>query len=243
MSKIAIGEAFEKVITSMEGYVDEVQQNVNSIFEDFEKIIKENVWKVLYDTGVGLENTYNSEVLGNIKAEIKKWSEEEGSYVKVTERFKMGEEAKSKAQSQQDSIVDKINNIQEIGVIKQSMPNFEDTAFETEKVKQGLEELASKTGELNTLVEDKDAELEALSEENESVKTIVNVGITYGRTIANFTSKVMEKINNILSDNISNMSSDNESAIATGKQNAEAFNQSIDEQVSSMESILTDIFG
>ena len=85
--------------------------------------------------------------------------------------------------------------------------------------------------------------MDRLSEENESVKTIVNVGITYGDSIASFVTKVTERISVFLSEQIDSMEQLNEAAVEEAKQSAERFNQSIDDTLTSMNGFLDDLFG
>ena len=244
MAQIAIGEAFENVIQLMSEYVNEVQEEVNKVFEEFHQVaVVENPWEVLYKTASLLENTYNEQVLEAVKNEINNWAEGEGSYVSLTVRFKMGEEAKAEAQKQQGQIVDEISNIPATTIISDSQPDFLNTTFELEAVNRKLEEISNEAQRLTEIAEEKNSQLNGLSEENESVKTIVNVGITYGASIANFVSKVTEKISAFLSEQVDSMEQQNETAIEDAKQSAEKFNQSIDETLTSMNGFLEDLFG
>ena len=244
MAQIAIGEAFENVIQLMSEYVNEVQEEVNKVFEEFHQVaVVENPWEVLYKTASLLENTYNEQVLEAVKSEINSWAEGEGSYVSLTVRFKMGEEAKGEAQRQQGQIVDEINNIPQTTIISDSWPDFLNTTFELEAVKRKLEEISNEAQRLTEIVEEKNSQLNGLSEENESVKTIVNVGITYGASIANFVSKVTEKISAFLSEQVDSMEQQNEAAVEDARESAEKFNQSVDETLNSMNGFLEDLFG
>lgn len=244
MTKIAIGEAFEAVIQTMSDYVSEVENEVFEVFEEFHQVaVIDNPWEILYKTAKSLESTYNEQVLGQVKNEINKWAESEGSYVSLTNRFKMGEDAEAEAQRQQDEIVDEINNIQVISRISDAQPNFLNTEFELNSVKSKLEEISTQAQKLIEIVEEKNEHLKNLSEENASVKTIVNVGITYGDSIANFVTKVTEKISAFLSEQIDSMEQSNEAALDDAKQAAEEFNQYIDDILSYMDSNLDDIFG
>lgn len=244
MAQIAIGEAFESAIQTMSEYVSEVQTEVNNVFEEFHQVaVVDNPWEVLYKTAKSLESTYNESVLGGIKNEINDWAESEGSYVSLTVRFKMGEDAKTEAERQQNEIVDEIARIPEITVISDTQPDFLNTKFELEAVKTKLEEISTQAQKLTEIVDEKNGQLTGLSEENESVKTIVNVGITYGASIANFVTKVTEKISDFLSEQIDSMEQLNEVAVEDAKQSAERFNQSIDDTLTSMNGFLEDLFG
>lgn len=244
MSQIAIGEAFESAIQTMSEYVSEVQIEVVNVFEEFRQVaVDDHPWEVLYRTAVNLEQSYNEQVLGAIKNEINNWAEGEGSYVSLTERFKMGEDAKVEAQRQQIQIVEEISSIPEISLLSESAPDFLNTRFELEAVKTRLEEISNSAQKLNDIAEEKNSALTGLSEENESIKTIVNVGITYGTSIAEFVSKVTEKISDFLSEQIDSMEQKNEVAVEQAKHAAEKFNQSIDDTLTSMNGFLEDLFG
>lgn len=244
MAQIAIGEAFESAIQTMSEYVSEVQAEVNNVFEEFHQVaVIDNPWEVLYKTAASLESTYNESVLGGVKNEINNWAESDGSYVSLTVRFKMGDEAKTEAERQQNEIVEEIEQIPEITMISETQPDFLNTKFELEAVKAKLEEISTQAQKLTEIVEEKNEKLTGLSEENESVKTIVNVGITYGASIANFVTKVTERISDFLSEQIDSMEQLNEAAIEDAKQSAERFNQSIDETLTNMNGFLEDLFG
>lgn len=244
MSQIAIGEAFESAIQTMSEYVSEVQSEVDKVFEDFHQVaVIDNPWEVLYKTVANLEAAYNDQVLGAVKNEINNWAEGEGSYVSLTVRFKMGEDAKTEAERQQNQIVEEITSVPEISVISETTPDFLNTKFELEAVKTKLEEISTGAQRLNEIVEEKNSVLTSLSEENESIKTIVNVGITYGASIASFVSKVTEKISAFLSEQIDSMEQHNEAAVEEAKQAAERFNQTIDDTLTSMNGFLEDLFG
>ena len=149
MSQIAIGEAFENAITTMSEYVNEVKAEVDKIFDDFYQVaVNDHPWEVLYKTAAKLEETYNAEVLGGIKKQINDWAEGEGSYVKLTVRFRMGEDAENEAKKQQGQIVDEIENIQEITKFSEANPDFSNTHFELEAVKTRLEEISNNTDKL-----------------------------------------------------------------------------------------------
>lgn len=244
MAQIAIGEAFESAIQTMSEYVSEVQAEVDKVFEEFHQVaVIENPWEVLYKTALSLESTYNEQVLGAVKNEINNWAEGEGSYVSLTVRFKMGDEAKTEAERQQSQIVEEITSIPEVSAISESQPDFLNTTFELEAVKSKLEEISSQAQRLTEITEEKNGQLNGLSEENESVKTIVNVGITYGASIASFVTKVTERISVFLSEQIDSMEQLNEAAVEEAKQSAERFNQSIDDTLTSMNGFLDDLFG
>lgn len=244
MAQIAIGEAFESAIQTMSEYVSEVQAEVDKVFEEFHQVaVIENPWEVLYKTALLLESTYNEQVLGAVKNEINNWAEGAGSYVSLTVRFKMGDEAKTEAERQQSQIVEEITSIPEVSAISESQPDFLNTTFELEAVKSKLEEISSQAQRLTEITEEKNGQLNGLSEENESVKTIVNVGITYGASIASFVTKVTERISVFLSEQIDSIEQLNEAAVEEAKQSAERFNQSIDDTLTSMNGFLDDLFG
>ena len=244
MPQIAIGEAFESAIQTMSEYVNEIQAEVKNVFEEFHQVaVIEHPWEVLYRTAANLEKSYNEQGLDAVKAEINNWAEGEGSYVRLTERFKMGEDAKTEAERQQNQIVEEITNIQGVTTLSESTPDFLNTRFELEAVKTRLEEISGNAQKLREIVDEKNSSLNSLSEENESVKTIVNLGITYGDSIANFVTKVTEKISEFLSEQIDSMEQQNEVAIEEAKQAAEKFNQSIDDTLTSMNGFLEDLFG
>ena len=112
MTQIAIGEAFNSAIQTMEEYISEIQAEVNNVFNEFHQVaVVDNPWEVLYNTAASLEQTYNEQVLQAVKNQINNWAEGEGSYVSFTVRFKMGDEAKAEAERQQYEIVDAINNL------------------------------------------------------------------------------------------------------------------------------------
>lgn len=244
MTQIAIGEAFNSAIQTMEEYISEIQAEVNNVFNEFHQVaVVDNPWEVLYNTAASLEQTYNEQVLQAVKNQINNWAEGEGSYVSFTVRFKMGDEAKAEAERQQCEIVDVINNVPESTVISETKPNFLNTNFVLEDVKTKLEEISTLAKKLNDIVESKDSQLNSLSEENESVKTITNVGIIYGTSIASFVSKVTEKISEFLSEQIDSMEQQNETAVEEVKQSVERFNQSIDDTINDINSFLEDLFG
>lgn len=244
MAQIAIGEAFESAIQTMSEYVSEVQAEVGKVFDEFYKVaVIENPWEVLYKTASSLESIYNEQVLSEVKNEINNWAEGEGSYVSLTVRFKMGDEAKTEAERQQNQIVEEIRAIPEVSVISDAQPDFLNTKFELDSVKVKLEQIYTQAEKLTEIVDEKNGQLNELSGENESIKTIVNVGITYGDSIANFVTKVTERISVFLSEQIDSMEQLNEATIEDAKQSAEKFNQSIDNTLTSMNSFLEDLFG
>lgn len=244
MPQIAIGEAFESAIQTMSEYVSEVQAEVDKVFEEFHQVaVIEHPWEVLYKTAANLESSYNEQVLGAVKNEINNWAEGDGSYVSLTVRFKMGEDAKTEAERQQNQIVEEITNISEVALISESAPDFLNTRFELELVKTRLEEISNSAQRLTEIADEKNSALTGLSEENESVKTIVNVGITYGASIANFVSKVTEKISAFLSEQIDSMEQQNEVAVEEAKQAAEKFNQSIEDTLTSLDGFFDNLFG
>ena len=244
MTQIAIGESFESTIQIMREYVSEIQDAVYKVFEDFHQVsVLEHPWELLYKTAVNLEKSYNEQVLETIKTEINNWAEGEGSYVNLTVRFKMGEEAKKEAERQQNLIIEEISSIPEITLISESNPDFLNTRFELELIKQRLEEISTYSQKLTEIVDEKNNALTSLSEENGSVSTIVNVGITYGVSISNFVTKVTDKISIFLSEQLDSIEQQNEFAVEEAKQSAKKFNQSIDETLTSMNGFLEDLFG
>lgn len=243
MSQIAIGELFNSAIQVVEDYVNEVQSEIESVFDEFHKVaVIDNQLEPLYRIASSLETTYNEQVLQGIKTAISSWTEGEGSYVQITQRFKMGEDAKVQAETQQSQIVDAICNIPEITIISENSPDFTNSKFETENIKSKLDEISTQSKKLKDIAEEKNAELVRLSEENESIKTIVNVGITYGLSISSFVIKVTEEISNYLSEQMNTMEQENESAIDNAQQEAERFNQSMDETINSLKNLLSDLF-
>lgn len=243
MSQIAIGELFNSAIQVVEDYVNEVQIEIESVFDEFHKVaVIDNQLEPLYRIASSMETTYNEQVLQGIKTAISSWTEGEGSYVQITQRFKMGEDAKAQAETQQSQIVDVICNIPEITIISDNLPDFTNSNFETENIKSKLDEISTRSKKLKDIAEEKNAELVRLSEENESIKTIVNVGVTYGLSISNFVIKVTEEISNYLSEQMNTMEQENESAIDNAQQEAERFNQSMDENINSIKNFLSDLF-
>ena len=237
MTQIAIGESFESTIQIMREYVSEIQDGVYKVFEDFHQVsVLEHPWELLYKTAVNLEKSYNEQVLETIKTEINNWAEGEGSYVNLTVRFKMGEEAKKEAERQQNLIIEEISSIPEITLISESNPDFLNTRFELELIKQRLEEISTYSQKLTEIVDEKNNALTSLSEENGSV-------ITYGVSISNFVTKVTDKISIFLSEQLDSIEQQNEFAVEEAKQSAKKFNQSIDETLTSMNGFLEDLFG
>ena len=155
----------------------------------------------------------------------------------------MGEEAKQEAERQQNLIIEEISSIPEITLISESNPDFLNTRFELELIKQRLEEISTYSQKLTEIVDEKNNALTSLSEENGSVSTIVNVGITYGVSISNFVTKVTDKISIFLSEQLDSIEQQNEFAVEEAKQSAKKFNQSIDETLTSMNGFLEDLFG
>lgn len=241
MANIAIGEAFERVVDLMSGYTDEIECEVSNIFNELNDILRNNPWQVIYKTGLGLQKAYNEEVIERIKTEIHIWEEGDGSYVYITKRFKMGNDATSIARSQQDRIVEKIDHIKVIDVF--SGFDGSETHFDVDIIKSNLEGLLSNAARLSSIVENNDRELNSLITENESIKSIVNVGIIFGKSIANFTQKVIEQIRLILSEQFDEMIRKNDDAIVNANNEAERFSQSLDDQVASMQSLLNELFG
>lgn len=242
MATIAIGEAFEQAIRTMEDYVEEVGGEIERLFDELHKLaIEEHQWEVLYKTAKGLENQYNEEVLEAIKKEIGEWAESDGSYVALCKRFKMGKDAEGEARKQQNEIVDKITGQHESDKLGET-PDFSNTSFDTEEIKKRLEEIAHNTDKIRNIAEGKDGELEKLSGQNESVRTLVSVGLTYGQSIANFVTEVTKKISDFLADQIDNINKDNDASIEAAVSKAEKFNEQIKGTTDSMKTILDDLF-
>lgn len=244
MSQIETGEAFKKVIQIIEEYVESVEGEVEGIFEEFYQLsLVDNQWEALYNTGSGLERVYNEEVLMPIKEKIVEWSEGDGSYVQLTKRFHMGDEATNTATIQQNEIINTIENINPIEKFASNTSiDFSNTTFELESIKVKLEDFQVQAKAINEIVEEKSSLLNSLSEENGSVKTIVAVGIAYGHTINNFVSKVTTKIAEFISNRIDIMNTENESAIEADREIVTKFNQEIEDSVNEMHQVLEDIF-
>lgn len=243
MAKIAIGDAFEKAIRTMEDYVEEVGGEIERLFDELHELaVKENQWEVLYETAKGLENQYNEEVLEAIKKEIGKWAESDGSYEALCERFKMGAEAKDKAKEQQDKIVEKIESQNESQRISEETPDFSNTSFDTEQIKKRLVDIARDTDKIRSIAEEKDGELKELSEDNESVRTLVSVGLTYGQSIANFVTEVTKKISDFLAEQINHINMDNTNSIEAAVSKAKEFNAQIEGTKDSMQTLLDGLF-
>ena len=242
MATIAIGEAFEEAIRTMEDYVEEVGREIEKLFDELHELaVKENKWEVLYETAKGLENQYNEEVLEEIKKEIGEWAESDGSYVALCKRFKMGKDAEGEARKQQNEIVDKITGQHESDKLGET-PDFSNTSFDTEEIKKRLGEIAHNTDKIRSIAEEKDGKLKELSEDNESVRTLVSVGLTYGQSIANFVTEVTKEISDFLADQIDNINKDNTNSIDAAVSKAEKFNEEIKGTTDSMKNILADLF-
>lgn len=242
MAQIAIGELFINAITTMNEYVEEVQEVVEEIFDKLREFIEEKPYKPLYQTAKSLEEVYNEQVLQEIKKAISEWAEGSGSYVGMTERFRMGEEAKEQAQMQQDQIVEKINELPLIMAIADSRPDFTQTVMDEGSIKERLQEISKYSNKLQEIAEDKNTILEHLREENESVATIITVGITFGNSIANFITIVTNRISDFMSEELDSLVEVNGVTNETTVQGAEKFLQELEDEINQMDRIMADLF-
>ena len=243
MAQIAIGEAFEGAIITMNEYAEEVKNKVDEIFEELRQCcVVENQLEPLYKVAESLENMYNEHVLQQIKTSILSWAEGEGSYVRMTEIFRMGDDARNQAQNQQDTIVESINSMSEIMVIRDSRPDFSQTRFEKERIETKLQDISHQSKKLDEIAEEKNSELKRLGEENESIRTIISVGIIYGKSIANFVGTVTEKISGLLGQELDRMMSESKIAVDSAESEAEKFIQAMDEEIRNLDSIMAELF-
>lgn len=242
MSKVAIGEEFSGAIIIMEDYVEEVTKKVNDIFEKFNDCINENTYKVLYDSAKLLEENYNEKVLENIKSSIKEWADGDGSYVSQVKRWKMGDDAIESAQRQQDDIVEKIDSISDIVVISENTQDFSQSHFDPEIVKVNLEDIVEFSKGLEEIVEDKVSELKKLGEENSTIRVIIAVAVTYGKSISTFVQTTTEMASNIISENFERIFSENEEAEEVSKEESEKKVQEMEECSKNLDAIFESLF-
>lgn len=243
MAQIAIGDAFETTIQTMEEYVDEVQKITNSVFEEFEDLINEHPWEIIYDTASKLEEVYNTEVLAEIQKHMENWENEEGSYVAVVQRFKMGQEAEDEARRQQDAIVDKMRDLTDIVVISELALDFTNTHFDLELVRKGLESISDNVqNRLPEIVSEKQTKLTEQAEENEIVKSIVNIGILYGESISSFVIKAAKEIHNLLDSHTQTIEAAVDGVIDDAEEQVSLFTGTVEDSVASMRDFIEDLF-
>lgn len=243
MAQIAIGDAFEKTIQTMEDYVDDVQGAIESVFEDFEDLINEHPWEVIYDTASKLEEVYNTEVLAEIQKHMENWENEEGSYVAIVQRFKMGQEAEDEAKRQQDDIVDKIRDLTDIAVISELVLDFTNTHFDLELVRNGLESIADNVqNTLPEIVSEKQTKLTEQAKENGIVKSIVNIGILYGESISSFVIKAVKEIHELLDSHTQTIEAAVDGVIDDAEEQVHLFTGTVEDSVASMRTFIEELF-
>lgn len=243
MEFVAIGESFETAIDTIEDYVEAVYNEVTKVFSEFHRVaVVDNLYEPLYLTGKKLEEEFNTTVLEKIKNSLNEWADGEGSYTKLTEHYKMGEQAEQRARDQQSRIIQYIEDIKKVENFEEGAYNFEDTNFEKEKLVNDLQDIASSSNKIHDISSEYNQKLESLSQENSSVRTIVSVGITFGDSIANFITSVTGKIAEHVGVFLDDKSNKLDSAIESEKQKAKQFQDSIEDNVESLQSFLKDVF-
>lgn len=242
MANIAIGEAFVETISTMSEYVDTVQNQIEKVFNDFDFLIKNHPWEVTNKTAFKLQEKYNSEVLDEIQRKMGEWGGGEASYLALVRSFKMGEGAVNNAERQQNDIIDKIVSISHIEIIPEQR-NFIDSHFDLEIVRESLQSIADNVkSSLPATVNDYQSKLEKLSEENEIVKSIVNIGKLYGESIENFVTDAVDQIHKLLDQYTTHMETNMERALEDEEKKVNSFVQNVEQSVESMTNFIERLF-
>lgn len=204
--KIDLSESFEKSVSLIIEFVDEVQAEVTNIFEELEECNKENRYKLLNDISIKLQNEYNNSIIADLKIFINNnWIDTEYSFLSYCKRNLVGEDTENLAKRQEDYLKDKVNNIREVDIVK--ILN-DQTIYERHDITKRLIEIEANTKKLENIYEDKKNEFVSLKNENEAIDMIEPIIVRYAGAISIFIEKCSIHINEIMDDNLSIMKKD-----------------------------------
>ena len=224
-------------------YVDEIKEQINSIFQEFHVcVVEQNQYKPAYDIAENLERIYNEEIVQKIKEEIQGWAEDEGCYVGIVKNWSAGEDAEAEAQRQQETIVEHIQEIQEIAVISESRPDFSASNWERDTLKEKFEEISGSAQTLNEIVDRYDGQFRSMSEENAFVEALVSVGQMYGKSISSFVEEATKRISEFMSEKMDSLTQSHTTKQEELQQKTEQLIQSIDDSVSQISALAAELF-
>lgn len=239
----SVGEGFKAAIDEMQRYVDAIEKEMDTIFNEMETCcVKEHQYKPLYQIGVSMEKTYNEQVCGAIKKAINEWAVGNASYVAYTKKFKMGDEAETEAERQQQLILGEIEKVKERNAIGSANPNFTDSHFVIETLKNKLEEISGKAKTIDTISEQHQEQLKKLAEDNTMVESLVAVGITYGKGISSFIAQATEKISSYMKGELDQIEKDMDTSVEQAAKDAEKFASSMEAAAKAMEDAMASLF-
>ncbi len=237
------GQAFKVAIDEIQGYVDAIEKEMDTIFSEmYACCVTDNKYEPLYKIGVNMEKTYNEQVCGAIKKAINEWATKDTSYVGYVKHWKMGEEALSEAERQQQQILGEIEKVKERNEITGAKPNFADSNFVPDEIKKKLGEISGKAKQMDGISEQHQAQLKKLAQDNGMVESLVAVGITYGKGISAFIAQATEKISSYMAGELDQIGKEMDTSVEQSAKEAEKFASSMQAAAKAMEDAMASLF-
>lgn len=234
-------EGIEEIVTELEDFVDEVQTKIDGAFEIAEGLTKETDYSVLLDIFKDMEKTYNENVIQSVKAEITKWSEEDGNFVWSMDVIKESE-GRAIAEQLQQRVLDKVQEIKEINIFE-GMTTGGSPRIESESIKQKIEEIISnQIHPLEETVEEHVESIKSKAEDNDAAKTFISVVVRFGQSTKEFMKTLMDKINEKLGEALEKMGVQLDTAMESNRSADDKYLQSVMDELEDSLSSLDGLF-
>lgn len=220
-------EGVEEAVSGLEDFVDDLQKTVEGVFESANDLIQATNHDLLLQVFKKMEKSYNETVIQEIKGEINKWNDEGNNFVWSVKSIHAGEEAYNLADSLQQRIVDKIQDIVEIDLFDNMTVDASKLAIESQKINEGLEQIIEQITPLESRVEECEQDIRTRGEDNYALSMFLPVVVKFGNSTKEFMKQLTGEVKNRFSEFLEEKEASMNAAVEENRQADEKYIQSV----------------